>query len=309
MPDISNIRRLLAHYDLGDIIDCVPVEREIPQLQACFYLRTGKGDFFVKCYGSFDRSKRSSYKVIRYLSEHGYPAVRVIPTRLGRPYVRQNGGGYAIFEYLPQKEQSTATAKEAREIGRSLARLHNLMRDVPLHRSDLEKRRFVSSFQRNRGKIVDSPDEVKPIFEFMERNINCLEPPEGTPLTACHGEFTLQHLRFERESLVSVIDWDCVGRDYAIVDLGTTLSDAIDDGHIDFGMIRNIVGGYSEERPLTSWERDHLFEAAQFGGMKFAVWALEAVEQLGWDRFSRRVSPLLGCDRATFYEQLARSSN
>lgn len=304
MAEPYAIRRALAHYDLGELIDCTCIQRESPQCQKCHHLRMAKGEFFLKRYASFGRSKHASFNVMRHLADLGYPSVRFIPTRMGHPYIQQMRGASAIFEYLHQGEQQKATGTESREIGRSLARLHNLTADFPLHPSD-DIQRFQLSFERNKEKVLQAPEAFKPYFKYIDSNINGLNPPPNASRAVCHGEFTLQHVRFENEKLVKVVDWDNVGRDFAILDIGTALTDALNIEDIDFDMIRSILNGYEEERQLTEWEREHIFEATQFGAFKFAIWALENIEHLGWKRFARRLAPIFNYDRTRFIEQLS----
>jgi Ser/Thr protein kinase RdoA (MazF antagonist) len=304
MMESNGIKKLLAHYDLGELIDCTCIEREIPQCQKCYHLRTKKGEFFVKRYEPISRSKRASFKVMSHLHGLDYPSVKFIWTRNGQPYVRQIGGGWAIFEYISQPEQQRTTEIESKEIGKWLARLHRLTVDLTLHPSD-EIQRFKLSFEKHKEKLNQAPGAMKPYFDYIESNINNLAPPPSTYQAVCHGEFVLQHIRFKNEKVVKIIDWDNVGRDFAILDIGTTLSDALVAGRIDFKMVRDILGGYEKERPLTNWERKHLFEAMQFGAFKFAIWALEDIESLGWARFTRRLTAILDYDSAEFNDQLS----
>ena len=301
--DANGLKKVLTRYDLGEPIDYTCIVREIPQCQRCYHLKTRKGDYFIKRYESINRSKRASFDVMDHLHKKDYPTVIFLPTKTGQPFVRQVRRGWAVFEYLHQVEQHKTTRTESREIGKWLARLHTLTVDLALHPSD-ELSRFRSSFAQHKHKVDQAPDGMKPCFTYIESNIDNLDPPPTTFQAVCHGEFILQHLRFEDQKVIKVIDWDNVGRDFAILDIGTTLSDALVTGRIDFEMMRGILEGYERERRLTDWEREHLFEALQFGAFKFAIWALEDIEGLGWARFARRLSAIIGCGRTKFYDNL-----
>jgi hypothetical protein len=47
-------------------------------------------------------------------------------------------------------------------------------------------------------------------------------------------------------------------------------------GAIDFALLGPFLGGYASERPLTSWERGHLYQGLCFAALKYLVWALES---------------------------------
>lgn len=303
MMELNGMKRVLSRYDIGEPIDCSCIEREIPQCQKCFHLITDKGDFFIKRYESINRSKRASFDVISHLLEHDYPTVRYLPTKSGQPFVRLIRGSWAVFEYIHQAEKDNPTQQEANEVGKWLAKLHMLTADFPLHSSG-EIQWLRTSFAKHKEKAFQAPKEMKPYFDYIESNINNLDPPSSSLQPVCHGEFILQHIRFDKGRVFKVIDWDNVGRDHALLDIGTTMSDALVTGRIDFTMIRNILEGYEEVRRLDDWEREHLFEALQFGAFKFAIWALEDIDGLGWARFQRRLTAIMDYDRSKFYERL-----
>ena len=55
-------------------------------------------------------------------------------------------------------------------------------------------------------------------------------------------------------------------------DLGLTLTAAIQGRRIEFRLLRAIIKGYENERKLTAWEKEHLFECLLFGAPKYFCW-------------------------------------
>jgi len=161
-------------------------------------------------------------------------------------------------------------------------------------------------FMINYSKKKNAPKRMQKNFEYIKNNIRNLKVPSSLPKSICHREFIPPHVMFENQKLIRVIDWDRINRDYMFYDLGITMTSAIQRGKLNFNLLARIIEGYDEERKLTAWERNHLFEAIQFGAFKFAIWALEDIDNWGWDAFNRHVKMLMKYDKTEFSEKLAK---
>jgi len=208
-----------------------------------------------------------------------------------------------IFEIMNLKERHKISTKEAYELGKYIGRLHKLTKNFSMHRRGQDFRSFESLLRKNEWRIKKSPQRAKRVIGFIREIHSSFKIPSNQPKAVCHIEFTPEHVRFKKQKLIKVIDWDEVCRDFMINDLGTTMVAGLKNGKINFSVLKAILKGYESQRKMTSWEKEHLFEAISFGISKFVIWGLD--EDMTWNRSSvRSTEALMRLGKDRFNESL-----
>jgi len=286
----KDIKEILSGYVLGKLKSFHLIERRLNTLNPSLIVNTTKGKFFLKIYTK--QFRRFKYHIIKgldlllFLEKKKYPSIKVFKTKKGKPHGEHKKIFFAIFEFLNIKEKKISNEKQAYELGKNLGKLHKLAKNFPILKTGQGYNSFKTELEKNRHLINKCPKKYKKRLEDIKKNFNGLKIKSNQPKSVCHVEFTSQHVRFKGNKLVKIIDWDEVGRDYMFYDLGTSLTESFNKNSINFKILSSILRGYQNQRKLTPWESNHIYEAILFGICKFVIWGLdkEEIEKSGWDR-------------------------
>jgi homoserine kinase type II len=304
----EEIQKTLENYSLGKLISIKRLNRRCEHLQPSFIIKTEGGKYFFKQYWEFDYSKKKGLEFNIFLQKKRYPCNKVILTKKSRPFFKINGIFVSIFEFLPYKEKENMNLKECYELGKGLAKLHNLSKDYKNIKEVLSPTHYLKEFKEYYHFSENAPKIIKEIFENIKLEYpKIIKKMSGLPKGICHTEYTIQHTRFYNNKLVSVIDWDLINKSYLLYDLGTTLSTTLEKTKINFEKMKAILKGYESIRKLSKKEKETLFEAVELGIFKFITWGLnkEEIEKSGWENIGLvQANILMKLGKKDFYRKL-----
>lgn len=268
--DISNI---LNEYDLGKVINSSVISSPSSLNPRWNKIETSEGLFFLKQYRKGNYVDEH-FDFLKYLLYNDYPAVKIFNNKAGALKTSHNGQVFAIFEFIEGcKWDYTVNEKRAIEIGRNLGKLHRLGMDYPYSSVHVNYDYFYTLMKKGYGTLKKVPDNLKDALRFMYSNMPNADFLNGAPKSTCHVEFLKRHLVFRGDKLSKVLDWDIVSKDHMLSDLGTTMTTAFQDS-LDYRILSKIIGAYNAERPLTQFEKNHIYDAIKFGVFKTAIWGL-----------------------------------
>ncbi len=188
------------------------------------------------------------------------------------------------------------------ELGKCLARLHVLTQNYRIRDKDNYKLIY-AMFLKNKEKIKKRLPERK-MFEYIKENIKNVEAPRKARRSVCHGDFRTENMRFRGNEIVNVIDWDLIGRTSDFYDLGVSMQNCFDRNlKFNFSKLSELVRGYDQIRKLTAVEREHLFEALQWGLLSYTIFNLSSGVRVNKNNL-HRVKVLMELDKENFYQKL-----
>jgi Ser/Thr protein kinase RdoA (MazF antagonist) len=271
----TDAEAILEHYRLGRLVALtrLPVNAH----NAPYYrLETAAGRYFLKRYKRFTPNADRGLDLAVFLRRRGYPAVEVVLTVDEAPHVTHRGAAVALFEYLELPVSTALGPRRAAALGAALGALHAVAADFPppLPETFLGHAEFGRRLAAVRPPAW-MPAAVRDLIAAAQGAFPTLAARPDQPRGACHHEFGLEHTRFRGDEVAKVIDWDLIGDDYLVHDLGTTMTEAVGAAGIDFPALGALLRGYDQHRPLTAWERAHLYEALSYGACKYLTWSLE----------------------------------
>ncbi|MBE9224075.1 phosphotransferase [Phormidium sp. LEGE 05292] len=306
MLNRSDLENILDFYNLGNLKSYLTYPRESKHLQLCYCLSTTTGKYFLKQYKEFDNFKHHGLFLVNYLLENNYPSVKLFNSKNNNPYTEYNGSKVALFEFLDFTIVSNMTKNKAYQIGKYLGLLHKQTEFYPFFETFETYEYYYDLFLKYYSESKRLSCQLLKVIEYIKDNIENLKVPDYLPQSICHVEFTLEHIIFKHEKVFKIVDWDCVNRYYSFYDLGTTLVSSFDEEILNFNYLAEIIKGYNKQRELTTWEKEHIFEAIQFGIFKFFLWGLsEATKQnnnLTWGY--NWVEEFMKYDKIKFYGEL-----
>ena len=245
------LNQILAHYDLGQLIDLEKNERGyINTSFAIDTMAAGKRQrYFLRRYKREIREQELVFEhsVIDHLLEKDFNLVaRVMKIRDGRSYVRQEDAQgllfYAIFEYLQGEDKYTwispvCEQSELKSAAALLAGFHNaVFAWVPRGRRS-EPRiidllpglyKTVEGWQTlSKGSALDAYllENQSRILGAVERTAGFLNRPENRQVVqlVIHCDYHPGNLKFKDGEAIGVFDFDWSKLDARCFDLGLAL--------------------------------------------------------------------------------------
>lgn len=283
----EEIEKILESYEIGRVVSIKELKRRLESLQPSFIIETAEDKFFLKQYRALTPSIRQGLKLNLFLQNNDYPCNKVIVSSQGKPFSKYNKTAVAVFEYLPYEWKREINNKECFEYGKGLPKLHQTSKK---YEGNINKKYtpkyFFNKYREQYSLAKKAPQEYRDGLErIREEYKRAIEVIKGLPKGICHSEYTLEHVRFHKNELVAVMDWDLVTKTYYVYDIGTAIAVFIDKNEIDFEKIRTFLKGYESVRGLEEREKKNFYEAVELGVFKFITWGLDEdeIEANGWE--------------------------
>ncbi|HZW10833.1 MAG TPA: phosphotransferase [Phycisphaerales bacterium] len=215
--DLGELASVCAHYDVGDIrrvLEYRKGSRRSPKV----LLDTSTGRYLLKRRA---RGRDDPYRVAfchdlqLYLAASGFPATRLIGTRLGNNSMVQLGDRvYELFEYV-EGEPFDRTATPCEHAGALLARLHALARDYhPRWPAPAWSYHDDQAVRVRLGQIVDrgiAAPEAGELRRVYDAAAALAAPPKGRKrprVQLLHGDWHPGNMIFRDRRVAAVVDFD-----------------------------------------------------------------------------------------------------
>lgn len=200
----------------------------------------------------------SEIRLIRWLIARGYPAMRPVAMKDGRladiidtPWGRYN---VSCFAAVPGEalDDMAGTVDIARGYGRSLGKMHNLVKDYPW----AKERRDVDALLREiRGRLTrfGAPEKMLTELNAVEQGLWAL-PKNRDNFGIVHYDYEPDNVFYDEETgEYSVIDFDDAIRCYFALDVVRAidgLDDVVDESDLKEASAA-FLAGYREACPFT----------------------------------------------------------
>lgn len=171
---------------------------------------------------------------LAHLERKGFPAIRPIPYKDGRPYCTilalEGNRILALFSEAPGVEiaYDRQPGRKAQRYGRAVAHMHNALDDFNSHHSrfHLDLNHFIDQpLQNIQPFLSHRPDDWDFILQFAEslrQHILAL-PAEMLEQGYCHGDLQGYHANVAPDGTLTFFDFDCGGFGYRAYDLAVFL--------------------------------------------------------------------------------------
>ena len=267
---------LLRRFALGP-----PLHLEVAPggvLNQNLFARTALGAYFLKGYRYADPEPiRREHALIQFVVEAGLPALAPLATAAGETFLRVGGRWWSVFQRLDSAQlvPEALTPAHARELGRTLGRIHSALAGFPEGgvsrfppRSQWDTARVhaemaeYEALVRRRPALDPFDQHTLSSFGYRRTLLDGAVPPaesfSGLPAHLLHGDFHLGNLFWSPEGAVeAVIDWE-------LARVGPPAWELIRAIDLSLGLEREIDGsgerlvafvhGYAGAAPLTNEE-------------------------------------------------------
>lgn len=256
-------------------------------------------DYFARLYEEQDEAgARFEVEVNDALRRAGQPVAAPVFGRGGEAVFAHLGKPFALYERLDGSVlcQKMVTPRAARSVGRALALVHR----ADLGGMKIPEGRFGFEGMLDRLERVEASGrtDLAPVVETVRRDVEALrgQRAEGLPSGLTHGDLFRDNVLISDETVTGLLDFESACRGPFIYDLMVTLLAWCYANEFEAPLVRALLEGYSQERPLSSEERAALVTEGCVACLRFVCTRLTD--------FSLRVPP--GATPARHYGRFLR---
>jgi homoserine kinase type II len=258
--------QLLAHFNLGELHDAVPLEGG--QANSSIKLSTGKGEYTLSiCDEKNTEDIDNLTDIMVYLEEQRFPATRLVKTKDESKFVFYGQKPVYVKKFIEGDVTPVLTPAMLQEVGRAMAALHQLEPISAM--KDFFPYGLQAFADLLDGKLDHQyVDWLMDKKEFLEHSID----PE---MIQCfiHGDIFWDNLVFNNDALVAVLDFEEACWYYKLFDLGmAAVGCCADKGCFDMANIQELLSGYVARYPLTSVEKAQLPVFIEYAAVSASFW-------------------------------------
>ncbi|MEO0464204.1 MAG: homoserine kinase [Pseudomonadota bacterium] len=212
--------------------------------------------------------------LLDHLSAKGSPVPRTIHDRAGASFRMEQGKAVALIEFLPGVSPNRPTPKQARELGKTLARMHFHAKDFAHNRANtMGFAQNLKTLQRcgeaGLASIhADLPQMLKPARDAAALDLSAL------PQSQIHADLFPDNVLMLDDAVSGLIDFYFACTGPMALDLAVTHAAWAFDpqtGAYDPQIGTALLEGYEWQRRLTKEERALLPELAKGAALRFVA--------------------------------------
>ena len=279
----AELTAFLADFDLGAPLSFKGIAEGVENSN--FLLETERGRFIVTVYERRMREEELPYFVdlMQWLAGRGFPCPTPVPDRRGEALKGIRGKPACIVTFLNGLSVRRPNARQCREAGLGLARLHRAGEGFAQHRAnDLGQSAWAKLFE---GQSAAAEGLRPGLAMQIESDLHAIAQgwPTDLPVGVIHADFFPDNVFFSGSAFAAAIDFYFACDDAFAYDLGICLNAWCfePDGSFNVTHARAMVAGYESERRLTPAERAALPVLARGSAMRFFLTRL-----IDWERGS-----------------------
>lgn len=269
----STLQRVVDAFGLGVLQEAIG----IPQgsINTNYRLETSAGRYFLR--HSHLRSESDlafEAQLLRHLELAAVPAPRLHLTRDGAFSLQAQGGFLSLFGWLAGEERSRETLRETHleHLGHTLAKLHVASMSFPGVRENPYGPLTVADWARALTRHEDA--ELRQIAEELSGDLReVARAPAGLePRGVIHADLFLDNVKWLGTRVSALFDFEMACVEAFGLDLAITLNAwCFSDGAYRWELVRALMRGYEEVRPLEGLERERLRTHSRYGAVRFCL--------------------------------------
>lgn len=299
----SDLREILARYDLGEYQKSRPFERGADQTNVL--LQTTAGRYAFKYYEKRSKAYVSfEIDLLAFLGQRSFLCPAPISNRKGKFLGQYKNKPFAIFEFMDGKH--SAHGRNRKAVARAIGELHSITAGFkPKHAVDRDAYDAKSCWASatTNAKKMRSRAKAKERLAWLKTELDKLEVPKSLPVGVCHGDPNPHNFLYKNRELSAVLDFDQSSYVYLLYDVALLLYWWAwpNKGKLDFAKAKEITREYERYRKLASQEKQHLYDLLKIVIFMGVGWF---IEQDGFLNDQRKIELLNSVGRDEFCQRI-----
>lgn len=311
----KDIKDILSNYEFDTFLKSKVFVRG--SVQTNLLVTTTKGKYVLRCYkGRTPESVKFENDLINYLRKHDFPTPRVIPNNLNKFFTSQNGGLFAVFEYVEGQHIKKPSTEQKNQLIQKVAELQNILKGY--NPKEIKYRWNYSSelcwkLAEQAAKKLENIDARKKL-KWLKNELSKLKLPTSLPKGICHCDFHFANILFKNEKFNTLLDFDDANYTYKTYDLICLIEPFKFSWNnwskftktvnvFDFTESKAVVAEYEKTRPLTKVEKLHLYDVYKLSILIDCVWYFSRGDAEDFYE-KRKIEYLNNLGRVEFYRKI-----
>ena len=251
-PSIEELRTLVSHYPIGQILDMAP--QEGGQANTSYRIKTDTGSYMLSiCDEKTHREIQVLLQVLNQLNANRFPTSTPIATREGQYLLEFQGKPVYLKAFIPGQVVPDLSPAMLEGVGQAMAQLHAIPAPEAVAPA------FPYGFTAFDSYLAAPVDHdftpwLREQKALLEREMD-KEMPKGL----IHGDIFWDNLVFEGEGLKAILDFEEACNDYFLFDLGMAAVGCCSRGGTFVeDRVKALIRGYESRCPLSDREREQL---------------------------------------------------
>jgi homoserine kinase type II len=299
----ADLADLLAHYELGALIDATGITEGVENTNYALTTRAGRFVLTIFEKRTAEADLPFFMAVMARLAERGFPAPRPISGQDGAVLTRVKGKPACLVTHLEGVWPRAPTLAQCAVIGEALAHMHRSLEGFEPVRPNALSVDGWEALIRPRLALAESlraglAAEVEE--DMRETRMNW---PIELPAGAIHADLFPDNALFVDQRLTGVIDFYFACTDFLAYDLAVCLNAwcFAEEREYDLARGRAMIGAYEAVRPLSRAERAALPTLARGAALRFFATRLADWTATPPGALVRPKEPLEYADKLAFW--------
>ncbi|MBT4835389.1 phosphotransferase [Candidatus Woesearchaeota archaeon] len=186
---------------------------------------------------------------------------------------------FIIFSYLEGRHLKNINDAQMYQMIKHLALLHKITKGhKPINFEYREPRtkKFCLKVAKTESKRFKNKEKGKIKLNRIKTKLNELMLPEKLQKGVIHGDFDKANIKFKKNKLTGILDFDDSTYTFLIYDLGAVLLywTRFYVKKLDFEKAKKIIKIYEKYRPLSKLEKNNIFDAFQLHTLMIMSWLM-----------------------------------
>jgi len=260
------IKTISKEYKLGKIKNIKLIKEGL--INNNFIFNTDNGKYIIRFIrkrfdNDFLKFRNIEFKVINFLKNNNYPYHLPIPIKNNKNLILSivNKKHYWVYKFLPGNQTDELNISKIKSIAKGLAQYHKIIQKINI-KTNKKKLKNIGWLikEYNNMKIIIPKNKLDKLMldniDLFESHLHHIRNTKFTgKMILAHSDFQKRNLLFNKNKLISVLDFDNLGWSTISKDLAISLkSTCITNGNFDDKKQTAYLKEYQKFNKLTIFE-------------------------------------------------------
>ena len=270
--DISYINR---KFDIEKFISFHGIKQGIENTN--YLLKSKKNKFILTIFEKRVSNKELPFfmQLMEILNRNKINCPKPIKNNEGNYLIKLKNKKACIVSFLEGKDKKNLNIKNCFEIGKIIARMHSITKNIKLYRKNSMG---ISNLNPLLKLIMLKSKKFNYLEKFLKNNLNNIKKkwPKNLPKGVIHGDLFIDNIFFKNNKLSGVLDFYFAANDYFMYELAICINALCFDKKrskfkIDKLKIKSLIKGYESIKKISFKEKKSLNILCRGAAMRYLL--------------------------------------
>jgi len=257
--DISYIN---SKFDMEELISFQGIKQGIENTN--YLLKSKKNKFILTIFEKRVSNKELPFfmQLMQILNHYKINCPKPIKNNEGSYLINLKNKKACIVTFLEGKDKKNLNIKNCFEIGKIIARMHSITKNIKLYRKNSMG---ISNLNPLLKLIMLKSKKFNYLEKFLKNNLNNIKKkwPKNLPKGVIHGDLFIDNIFFKNNKLSGVLDFYFAANDYLMYEIAICINALCFDKKgkkffINKNKVKNLIKGYESIKKISQKEKNSL---------------------------------------------------